>query len=448
MRPAARLSSRLPSSPVAGSRVLCSASAAAKEAAIPGERLAALRQALLAEEEPHHPPAPRRRTTHQPKPDWLKVQMPGGEEFQRLKRGLRAGKLATVCEEAKCPNIGECWGGKKETATATIMVMGDTCTRGCRFCNVKTARNPPPINPGEARATAENIASWDVGYVVITSVDRDDLPDGGASHFAEVIRTAKQLNPSLMLECLTPDFNGTSGLDGVATVATSGLDVYAHNIETVRRLQSKVRDRRAGYVESFRVLEHAKAVREQHEQGPLVTKTSIMLGCGEEPEEVRQTMRDALNAGVEIFTLGKSWSSLPCFTCLAYMRPLPEGFVKLICSLLYGRQANICVPQRSTCLCRASSTRTNLRLFARRACRWALSTSPPALWCGPRTVRARLSLKVLLRGARRRPLQVMHRIPRRDCLPAQRPACSWLELSMLARLGGLYDLPESPSCQL
>lgn len=251
-------------------------------------------------------PAPaRRRKPHEPKPDWLKVQMPGGEDFQRLKKGLRSGKLATVCEEAKCPNIGECWGGKKETATATIMVMGDTCTRGCRFCNVKTARNPAPINPDEARSTAENIASWDVGYVVITSVDRDDIPDGGASHFAEVIRTAKRLNPSLLLECLTPDFNGTSGLAGVHLVATSGLDVYAHNIETVQRLQSTVRDRRAGYAESFRVLEHARAAREGHVQGPVVTKTSIMLGCGEEEAEVTQTMRDALDAGVEIFTLGE-----------------------------------------------------------------------------------------------------------------------------------------------
>lgn len=278
------------------------AAVATSGAAVPGERLIALREALMDE----GGAAPdRRRKPHQPKPNWLKVPMPGGADFQRLKKGLRSGKLATVCEEAKCPNIGECWGGKKETATATIMVMGDTCTRGCRFCNVKTARNPAPINPDEARSTAETIASWDVGYVVITSVDRDDIPDGGASHFAEVIRTAKRLNPALLLECLTPDFNGTSGLAGVHLVATSGLDVYAHNIETVQRLQSTVRDRRAGYAESFRVLEHARAAREGHAQGPVVTKTSIMLGCGEEPAEVTQTMRDALDAGVEIFTLGK-----------------------------------------------------------------------------------------------------------------------------------------------
>ena len=208
---------------------LVSTAAPAVAAAIPGERLMALRESLMSGDGDPPPPVRRKKPPHEKKPDWLKVQMPGGEDFQRLKKGLRKGGLATVCEEAKCPNIGECWGGKKETATATIMVMGDTCTRGCRFCNVKTARNPAPINPGEARSTAENIAAWDVGYVVITSVDRDDIPDGGASHFAEVIRTAKQLNPKLLLECLTPDFNGTAGLAGVELVATRcGCEYYIY----------------------------------------------------------------------------------------------------------------------------------------------------------------------------------------------------------------------------
>ena len=197
---------------------------------------------------------------------------PGGAEYNRIRKGLRGSKLASVCEEAKCPNIGECWGGKKGTATATIMVMGDTCTRGCRFCNVKTSRTPPALDPLEAAHTAENIASWGVDYVVITSVDRDDIPDGGAGHFAEVVRRTKAIRSSLLLECLTPDFNGTSGLDGVAKHLGS------------RRLCAQHRDRRASAEHGARPpglrsrggAEHAKKVPK------LVTKTSIMLGHGEE----------------------------------------------------------------------------------------------------------------------------------------------------------------------
>ena len=230
-------------------------------------------------------------------PEWLKVQRPGGDDYMRIRNGLRASKLATVCEEARCPNIGECWSSKKGAATATIMVLGDTCTRGCRFCNVKTSRAPPLPAEDEPEKTAEAIASWEVDYVVITSVDRDDIPDGGAEHYARVVRRVKELKPEMRLECLTPDFNGTSGLDGVAT---AGLDVYAHNIETVERLQRTVRDRRAGYKESIGVLEHARKVNPR-----VVTKTSIMLGLGEEAHEIRQTMRDMRDAGVEIFTLGQ-----------------------------------------------------------------------------------------------------------------------------------------------
>ncbi len=282
----------------------------------PGPRLSALREALQADAETSWTDEAvalgqqqnaeqetagrrRRRKPHVRHPEWLRVPMPGGDDFHRIRRGLRQGKLATVCEEAKCPNIGECWGGKKGTATATIMVMGDTCTRGCRFCNVKTSRSPPPIAADEPEKTADEIASWEVDYVVITSVDRDDMPDGGADHFARVVRRVKSVKPSMRLECLTPDFNGTSGLDGVELVARSGLDVYAHNIETVPRLQASVRDRRAGWAQSLGVLEHAKRA-----SPGLVTKTSIMLGLGEEQHEVRQAMRDCLDAGVEIFTLG------------------------------------------------------------------------------------------------------------------------------------------------
>jgi len=245
-------------------------------------------------------PAKNRVAKHTRHPEWLKVQRPGGEDYMRIRNGLRASKLATVCEEARCPNIGECWSSQKGAATATIMVLGDTCTRGCRFCNVKTSRKPPRPADDEPEKTAEAIASWTVDYVVITSVDRDDIFDGGADHYARVVRRVKEIKPSMRLECLTPDFNGTSGLDGVAKVATAGLDVYAHNIETVERLQSIVRDRRAGYRESIGVLEHARKMNPN-----VVTKTSIMLGFGETPDEIRQTMRDMRDAGVEIFTLGQ-----------------------------------------------------------------------------------------------------------------------------------------------
>ena len=179
--------------------------------------------------------------------------------------------MATVCEEARCPNIGECWGG--ESSTATIMLMGDTCTRGCRFCSVKTARKPPPLDPNEPENTAAAIAKWGLDYIVITSVDRDDVSDGGAAHIAETVRSIKSLKPSQMVEVLTPDFGGN--LDCAGLVAGAGLDVYAHNIETIERLSPFVRDPRAKYRQSLAVLEHVKKV-----QPELVTKTSIMLGLG------------------------------------------------------------------------------------------------------------------------------------------------------------------------
>mmetsp|Transcript_13581 Transcript_13581/g.38190 ORF Transcript_13581/g.38190 Transcript_13581/m.38190 type:complete len:291 (-) Transcript_13581:908-1780(-) len=178
------------------------------------------------------------------KPPWLRQKAPGGEEYERLKEELGGLKLATVCEEAKCPNIGECWSssekeGEDHIATATVMLMGDTCTRGCRFCAVNTSQAPPPLNEDEVEDTARSIAQWGVGYVVLTSVDRDDLPDGGSGHFARTVQRIKQLKPSMLVECLTPDFKGD--MDAVRELARSGLDVYAHNIETVRRLQTRVR---------------------------------------------------------------------------------------------------------------------------------------------------------------------------------------------------------------
>ncbi|KAF9598869.1 hypothetical protein IFM89_032723 [Coptis chinensis] len=179
------------------------------------------------------------------KPAWLRQKAPQGERFSEVKESLSKLKLNTVCEEAQCPNIGECWnGGGDGIATATIMLLGDTCTRGCRFCAVKTSRNPSPPDPMEPENTAKAIASWGVDYIVLTSVDRDDLPDGGSGHFACTVEAMKSLSPDIMVECLTSDFRGD--LNAVTSLVHSGLDVFAHNVETVKRLQRIVRDPRAG----------------------------------------------------------------------------------------------------------------------------------------------------------------------------------------------------------
>ncbi|KAL2243834.1 lipoyl synthase 2, mitochondrial [Sesamum indicum] len=239
-----------------------------------------------------------------PKPKWMKESIPGGEKYTQIKRKLRDLKLHTVCEEAKCPNLGECWsGGETGTATATIMILGDTCTRGCRFCNVKTSRTPPPPDPNEPTNVAEAIASWGLDYVVITSVDRDDLPDQGSGHFAETVQKLKTLKPAMLIEALVPDFRGNSGC--VEKVAKSGLDVFAHNIETVEELQSVVRDHRANFKQSLDVLVMAK----DYAPPGTLTKTSIMLGCGETPDQVVKTMEKVRAAGVDVMTFGQ------------YMRP-------------------------------------------------------------------------------------------------------------------------------
>lgn len=241
-------------------------------------------------------------------PEWLKTPIPSAganPEFAKIKADLRGLNLHTVCEEARCPNIGECWGGSnKAAATATIMLMGDTCTRGCRFCSVKTSRKPPPLDPHEPENTAEALARWGLGYVVLTSVDRDDLADGGARHFAETIRRIKQKKPTLLVEALTGDFAGD--LDMVKIVAESGLDVYAHNVETVENLTPYVRDRRATFRQSLKVLEHVKKVRGKE---GIITKTSIMLGLGETEEELWDALRELRKVDVDVVTFGQ------------YMRP-------------------------------------------------------------------------------------------------------------------------------
>ena len=228
------------------------------------------------------------------KPDWLRVHPPAGENYVHLKGLLRSLDLHTVCEEAHCPNVWECWGG----GTATIMLMGDTCTRGCRFCAVASGNPHGVLDLDEPRKVAIALSELDLTYVVLTSVDRDDLPDGGASHFARTVSEIKARSPDMIVEALIPDFQGD--LDAVRTVVDAGVDVLDHNVETVERLQARVRDRRANYRQSLAVLEGAKGMREG-----VFTKSSIMLGLGETEEEVTQTMRDLRAAGVDILTVGQ-----------------------------------------------------------------------------------------------------------------------------------------------
>jgi len=227
------------------------------------------------------------------KPGWLRVGVPGGERYGRVRETLSGLRLHTVCAEAHCPNVAECWGG----GTATVMLMGDTCTRGCRFCQVKTAARPPPLDPDEPRHVADAVRKLELDYVVVTSVDRDDLPDGGAAHFAEAIRRLKEI-PGLLVEVLTPDFQGDA--DAVRTVGNAGPDVFANNLETVRRLTPAVRDARAGYDQTLGVL-----ARMKREFPGVATKSSIMVGLGESSTEVVQAMRDLRCVGVEVLTLGQ-----------------------------------------------------------------------------------------------------------------------------------------------
>eukprot|EP00526_Cylindrotheca_closterium_P011149 CAMPEP_0113659080 /NCGR_PEP_ID=MMETSP0017_2-20120614/32127_1 /TAXON_ID=2856 /ORGANISM="Cylindrotheca closterium" /LENGTH=393 /DNA_ID=CAMNT_0000573527 /DNA_START=117 /DNA_END=1298 /DNA_ORIENTATION=- /assembly_acc=CAM_ASM_000147 len=231
------------------------------------------------------------------RPSWFRVPAPSLAEDSRyveVKDSLKDLNLNTVCKEAQCPNVGECWSG----GTGTIMLLGDTCTRGCMFCAVNTDAKPPPPDPFEPFKTAEAVAQWGVDYIVLTSVDRDDIEDGGAGHFGHTVELLKHAKPELLVECLVSDFQGN--LTSVETLATSGLDVYAHNVETVERLQKFVRDPRAGYKQSLSTLEHAKKA-----QPGLYTKTSLMLGLGETDEEVIQTMNDLRAVDVDVVTFGQ-----------------------------------------------------------------------------------------------------------------------------------------------
>ncbi len=230
-------------------------------------------------------------------PDWFKVKAPSGQAYTAIRQALRERGLSTVCEEARCPNLAECWsGGKSGKGTATLMVMGGVCTRACRFCSVPTGR-PDALDPEEPRKSSETIGIMGVGYVVITSVDRDDLPDRGADHFGRVIERCKADHPDVLVEVLTPDFAGNP--DAPRRIVQAGPDVLAHNIESVRRLTPLVRDRRAAYDQSLAVLRGYK------QAGAKYTKTSIMVGFGESEAEVQQTLEDLRAAGVDIVTFGQ-----------------------------------------------------------------------------------------------------------------------------------------------
>ena len=229
------------------------------------------------------------------KPRWLKTRPPAGERFTEIKATLRDHDLHTVCEEASCPNVGDCWSGRDGPGTATFMLLGDRCSRGCNFCDVQTG-GMEPLDPDEPANVADAVAEIGLDYVVLTSVDRDDLPDGGASHFAATVREIKERDPSILVEALIPDFQGDR--EAVGQVVDAGPDVLAHNVETVPRLQWPVRDRRAGYEQSLAVLEQIAAAEPY-------AKTSIMLGVGEYAHEVYQTLSDLREVGVDVVTLGQ-----------------------------------------------------------------------------------------------------------------------------------------------
>ncbi|MGA2874859.1 MAG: lipoyl synthase [Nitrososphaerales archaeon] len=229
-----------------------------------------------------------------PKPQWLKTKPPSGDNYRRLRLISSELGLHTVCEEAKCPNIGECWGG----GTATFMLLGEVCTRGCRFCAVESGNPNRVVDEFEPVKIAMALEKMNLSYVVLTSVDRDDLPDGGAAHFAKTIIETKKKNPGMLIEVLTPDFAGN--LVAIKTIVDAKPDVYAHNIETVRRLQKTARDGRAGYEQSLRVLEAVKKFNPD-----IFTKSSIMLGLGESRDEVVESMKDLRKIGVDVLAIGQ-----------------------------------------------------------------------------------------------------------------------------------------------
>ena len=228
------------------------------------------------------------------KPKWLRVKLPTGKKYTQLRGLVEKYDLHTICTSGSCPNMGECW----SSGTATIMLMGDTCTRACRFCAVNTGNPNGWLDPDEADNTAESVKLMGLKYLVLTSVNRDDIADGGAGHYAAVVKRVKELNPETAVEALTPDFQGVS--EDIKTVVDSGIAVFAQNVETVKRLTHPVRDPRASYEQTLDVLGFAK----QHNP-KVLTKTSLMLGLGETEEEIIQCMDDLRAKNVDIVTFGQ-----------------------------------------------------------------------------------------------------------------------------------------------
>ena len=235
------------------------------------------------------------------KPPWLRVRLGGGEQFKAVRKTVHEHQLATVCEESHCPNIGECW----SHGTATIMLMGAVCTRACKFCAVDTGNPQGWLDPNEPANAARSVQLMNLQYVVLTSVDRDDLSDGGAAHYAACVQAIKAVNPATAVEALTPDFSGDAA--AIDTVVNSGLQVFAQNLETVQRLTHRVRDPRAGYQQTLDVLALAK-----RSNPDVLTKSSLMVGIGERDEEVFEAMQDLRAYGVDIATFGQ------------YLRPTPN----------------------------------------------------------------------------------------------------------------------------
>lgn len=236
---------------------------------------------------------------HIKKPSWLKTKIPTGKTYFNIKKDLRSKNLVTVCEEAKCPNIGECW----NTNTATFMILGDTCTRACRFCNIKTGNPKGQLDFNEPQKVATSCQIMKLKYVVLTMVDRDDLEDGGAGHVNRVIQTIKKENQGIVIEILAGDFRGNK--TSIKNILETSPAVFAHNLETIERLTPRVRDARASYKQSLEVLQHVKLMANDD----VLTKSALMLGLGETYDEVRQTMVDLRSVGVDLLTIGQ------------YMRP-------------------------------------------------------------------------------------------------------------------------------
>ena len=231
---------------------------------------------------------------NQKKPEWIRVKATFDKNFKAVKKQVQDKRLNTVCEEAMCPNISECW----SAGTATFMLMGSVCTRACKFCSVDTGNPKGWLDLDEPMHTAQAVKTMGLKYVVLTSVNRDDLEDGGAEHYAQTVKAIKELNPETAVEALTPDFKGLSS--SIETLVNCGLEVFAQNVETVKRLTHPVRDIRAGYEQTLEVLAESKRINPK-----VLTKTSLILGLGETDAEIEETMDDLIANQVDILTLGQ-----------------------------------------------------------------------------------------------------------------------------------------------